>query len=85
MEQAEERLEHALPLTALALKTGSSPSPREGSDLGVGAHAVEIALVELDDEGQLLEADTPSSFRFCAQVEERGGVVLGLARSASRR
>ena len=66
------------PLTALALNTGSRPRCASALDLLVGAHAVEVALVELDDERHLLEAQA-EVLEVLAQVEERRRVVLGLA------
>ena len=66
------------PFTALALKTGSRPAARERARSPRRSGRVEIALVELDDERQLLEAQA-EVLEVLAQVEERRRVVLGLA------
>ena len=79
VDQAEEGLEHPLPvhgaraehrLAAAAARGRSSPRPI--------ATRSAFALVELDDQRQLLHAQV-QLFEVLAEVEERGGVVLGLA------
>ncbi len=78
VQQPEERLEDALPVDGARLEHRLSPASREGAELLVGADSIEIALVELDDERHLPQAEA-QILEVLAQVEERGGVVLGLA------
>jgi hypothetical protein len=77
VQEAEEGLEHTSPLNGAGFEHRLAAFVGERADFVVGSHALEVPLVELNDERKLLEIDA-EILEILAQVEERGRVVLGL-------
>ena len=78
VKQPEERLEHASAGHRARLEHRLSAAFRQRVDLFVGAHLVEVALIELNHDGELLDAQA-KLFEILPEIEERRCVVLGLA------